>query len=60
MYSFCFFLAGAEEKITKGKLIGNLIIVVGVLIYTMPVKNRIGCVEMSENSQSVKREKGKK
>ena len=25
-----------REKITKGKLIGNLIIVVGVLIYTMP------------------------
>lgn len=25
-----------REKITKGKLIGNLIIVAGVLIYTMP------------------------
>ena len=25
-----------REKITKGKLIGNLIIVAGVLVYTMP------------------------
>ena len=25
-----------KEKITKGKLIGNMIIVAGVLIYTMP------------------------
>lgn len=25
-----------KEKITKGKLIGNLLIVAGVLIYTMP------------------------
>lgn len=25
-----------KEKITKGKLIGNLIIVAGVLIYTLP------------------------
>ena len=25
-----------KEKITRGKLIGNLLIVAGVLIYTMP------------------------
>ena len=25
-----------KEKITKGKLIGNLIIILGVVIYTLP------------------------
>ncbi len=37
-YVFVFLLSWLvlREKITRGKLVGNLIIILGVLIYTMP------------------------